>query len=88
MGSPCGDFKMTVNQASKLDLYPIPKIEDLFAGSKLFTKCDISQAYQRILLELGGRNIEVKWYVYVVAQGSTVWCVGVAWCSKEMCCLT
>ena len=27
----CGDFKLTVNQASKLDRYPIPKVEDLFA---------------------------------------------------------
>ena len=27
----CGHFKMTVNQASKLDAYPIPKVEDLFA---------------------------------------------------------
>ena len=25
----CGDFKLTVNQASCLDRYPIPKIEDL-----------------------------------------------------------
>ena len=37
----CGDFKRTVNSASKLDKYPIPKIEDLFAqltGGKKFTK--------------------------------------------------
>ena len=27
----CGDFKLTVNQASKLDRYPIPRINDLFA---------------------------------------------------------
>ena len=27
----CGDFKVTVNKASKLDRYPIPKVEDLFA---------------------------------------------------------
>ena len=50
----CGDFKMTVNQASKLDRYPIPKIEDLFsklAGGQLFSKLDMSQAYQQILLE-------------------------------------
>lgn len=50
----CGDFKMTVNQASKLDRYPIPKIEDLFAklaGGQMFTKLDMSQAYQQILLE-------------------------------------
>ena len=50
----CGDFKMTVNQASKLDRYPIPKIEDLLArlaGGKKFTKLDMSQVYQQILLE-------------------------------------
>ena len=44
----CGDFKCTVNSASKLDKYPIPKIEDLFvklAGGKFFTKLDMSQAY-------------------------------------------
>ena len=32
-----GDFKRTVNQASKVDKYPISKIEDLFtslAGAK------------------------------------------------------
>ena len=27
----CGDYKVTVNQASKLDNYPIPKADDLFA---------------------------------------------------------
>ena len=49
----CGDFKMTVNAASKVDRYPIPKIEDLFAklaGGKLFSKLDMSQAYQQIQL--------------------------------------
>ena len=43
-----GDFKRTVNQASKVDKYPIPKIEDLFtslAGGKTFTTLDMSQAY-------------------------------------------
>ena len=28
----CGDFKQTVNRAAKLDRYPIPKFEDLFAS--------------------------------------------------------
>ena len=45
----CGDFKLTVNQASKLDRYPIPRIEDLFAklaGGKLFAHLDLNQAYQ------------------------------------------
>ena len=45
----CGGFKMTVNQASRLDRYPIPRVEDLFAT--LFTKRDLSQAYQQLLLE-------------------------------------
>lgn len=50
----CGDFRVTVNQVSKLDKYPIPKIEDLFAklaGGKRFTKLDMSQAYQQVLLD-------------------------------------
>ena len=49
-----GDFKLTVNQASKLDRYLIPKIEDLLAklaGGKLFTKLDMSQAYPQLLLD-------------------------------------
>ena len=27
----CGDFKLIINQASKLDSYPIPRSEHLFA---------------------------------------------------------
>ncbi len=50
----CGDFRLTVNPVSKLDQYPIPKIEDLFAtlarGEK-FTKLDLSQAYQQLTLD-------------------------------------
>ena len=50
----CGDFKMTVNQASRLDKYPIPIIEDLFAkmsGGTKFTKLDLSQVYQQVRLD-------------------------------------
>ena len=59
----CGDFKLTVNKVSKLDRYPIPKIEDLFAkllGGRLFTKLDLSQAYLQICLQE-----EAKKYVVV-----------------------
>jgi len=58
----CGDFKQTVNRASKLDKYPIPKIEDLFArlaGGKAFTKLDMSQAYQQLVLEEESRKFVV-----------------------------
>ena len=50
----CGNFKMTINQASKLDKYPLPKIEDLFAqlaSGKTFTKLDLNQTYQQVKLD-------------------------------------
>ena len=50
----CGDFKLTVNQAVKVDRYPIPLIQDLFAGlngGKVFTKLDLSHAYQQLLVD-------------------------------------
>ena len=53
---------MTVNRVSKLDKYPIPKIEDLFAqlsGGKRYTKLDMSQAYQQIVLDKDSRKFVV-----------------------------
>ena len=47
-------LQVTVNQSVKLDNYPIPKAEDLFAilnGGDKFIKLDMSQAYQQIPLE-------------------------------------
>ena len=39
-----GDYKQTINQVAKLDNYPIPKIEDLYATLREgveFTKLDL-----------------------------------------------
>ena len=50
----CGDFRVTINPVSRLNRYPIPKIEDLFATlekGKTFTKIDLSQAYQQLPLD-------------------------------------
>ena len=55
----CGDYKVTVNKATKLDKYPIPRIDDLFAslsGGKTFSKLDLSHAYQQIQLEEESRK--------------------------------
>ena len=44
----CGDYKVTINRAAKLENYPIPRIEELFAslaGGKAFSKLDLSHAY-------------------------------------------
>ena len=51
----CGDYRLTVNQACKLDKYIIPRIKDLytkFAGGKVFTKLDMSQAYLQLHVPL------------------------------------
>ena len=55
----CGDYKLTVNRAAKLERYPIPLIEDLFAklsGGKTFSKLDMSHAYQQLVLEEESRQ--------------------------------
>ena len=53
----CCDYKQTVNKAR--DKYPIPKTEDiciLLNGGK-FTKLDLSQAYQQLLLSPNSRKL-------------------------------
>ena len=58
----CGDFQMTVNPVSKLNRYPIPKVEDLFAtleGGATFTKLDLSQAYLQLKLDPESRKYVV-----------------------------
>ena len=55
----CGDYKVTVNQVSKLDNYPIPKTEELLAkigGGQKFTILDLSHAYQQLLLDEESRK--------------------------------
>ena len=49
----CGDYKLTVNQASTVDSYPLPRINDLFqslSGGQQFSKIDLSHAYQQLVL--------------------------------------
>ena len=49
----CVDFKVTINPVLKVDQYPLPKAEDLFAtlaGGKRFSKLDMSQAYLQLQL--------------------------------------
>ena len=58
----CGIFKQTVNLVSPLDHYPIPKVTDLFAklaGGKLFSKIDLSKAYQQVPLDEQSKKLVV-----------------------------
>ena len=56
----CGNYNLTANKASRLEQYPLPKVEDLFstlAGSITFTKLDMSQAYQQLVLDDNSKEI-------------------------------
>ena len=49
----CGDIKVSVNPVIISNPYPLPNGEDLFAtlaGGKIFSKLDLSNAYQRLEL--------------------------------------
>ena len=50
----CGDYKLTVNKVSKLDGYPIPKLDDMntkLVGGQTFTELDLSHAYKQMLVD-------------------------------------
>ena len=50
----CGDYKVTINKVAQIDVYPLPHIYDLFAaltGGTVFSKLDLSNAYEQITLD-------------------------------------
>ena len=50
----CGDYKVTINKALKSEVYPLPRIDELFtavAGGERFSKLDLSHAYQQLVLD-------------------------------------
>jgi len=47
----CGDYKLTLNKAARVDKYPIPNTKYLYdklAGGKVYTKLDLSEAYSQV----------------------------------------
>jgi predicted aspartyl protease len=56
----CGDYKVTVNKVSRLDTYPVPKIEEIhnkLAGGKTFTELDLSHAYEQMVLDDASKGL-------------------------------
>ena len=50
----CGDYRQTVNKHAKTEIYPLPRIEELFttlSGGQSFTTLDLSHAYLQLELE-------------------------------------
>ena len=56
----CGDFKVTVNSVLDAEQYPLPHIDDLFAGlagGKKFSKIDLNQAYLQMHVDEKSREL-------------------------------
>lgn len=50
----CGDYKVTLNKCLLDFKYPLPRIDEIFAsleGGELFTKLDLSNAYNQLVLD-------------------------------------
>ena len=50
----CGDYRLTMSKAAKVDSYPILRVEDLFAslaGGKTLAKLDVVHAYLQLPLD-------------------------------------
>ena len=79
----CGDFKVSVNQALITISYPLPIPDDLFAtlaGGRVFSKLDLSNAYQQLKLTTESQKyltINTHTHRFVHISTSRVWhCVG------------
>lgn len=50
----CADFKVTLNSACHTELYPLPRIEDIFANlgeGEVFSTIDLKDAYNQVPLD-------------------------------------
>lgn len=55
----CGDYKVTINPDLEIPTHPMPRPDELFSklnGGKKFTKLDLSQAYQQIVVDKDSRK--------------------------------
>ena len=56
----CANFKLTANRAVKLDTYPLPRTQDIFAqlsGGQIFSTLDLAQAYNQVIVHEESREV-------------------------------
>ena len=56
----CGDYKLTINPILETEVHPLPKPDEIFAllaGGQKFTKLDLANAYQQMVLNKESREI-------------------------------
>ena len=80
----CGDFKDKVNKYAKVEEYPLPLVDDLFAsltGGQVFTKLDLAKAYLQLMMEesisqstLTRVNLDTMDYAWLTVWSSTCSC--------------
>ena len=54
----CRDYKVTINKSLEIDQHPLPRPGELFAaltGGVKFSKIDLTQAYQQMILDKDSR---------------------------------
>ena len=54
-----GDYRLTLNQVSICDTYPIPRIVARISGGQKFTTLDLVRTYQRLVLDGKSRKYVV-----------------------------
>ena len=66
----CGDYKVTLNPCLQVPQHPIPRAEECFHavnGGKKFTKLDLAQAYNQIMLDEASKQFTIMnthWGLY------------------------
>ncbi|KAL5517509.1 hypothetical protein EMCRGX_G003064 [Ephydatia muelleri] len=80
----CGDFKDKVNKYAKVEEYPLPLVDDLFAsltGGQVFTKLDLAKAYLQLMMEesisqstLTRVDLDTMDYAWLTVWSSTCSC--------------
>ncbi|XP_033758152.1 uncharacterized protein K02A2.6-like [Pecten maximus] len=74
----CGDYKVTINPEMKVEKYPLPRIEDVFAslsGGERFTKIDLTQAYLQMEVDETSKELLTNQYPqrFVRIQQTSFW---------------
>ena len=55
----CGDYRLTINKAAKVEQYPLPRIEELcskLTGCTIYSKVDLKSAYNQLVLDERSRE--------------------------------
>nr|XP_037289927.1 uncharacterized protein K02A2.6-like [Rhipicephalus microplus] len=58
----CGDFRLTVNAATIMEQYPLPRVDNIFAnlnGGEVFSTLDLRNAYNQLPLDEDSKRLVV-----------------------------